>query len=292
MAAALAGSVSGQPANSYAISTTWAQLPGGVEWGKVIGVASDDKDNIWVLRRSEPSVLVLTADGKFVKSWGQGLFDQGAHSIYVDHNGFVWTTDNGDNTVYKFDQNGKLLMTLGKRGVAGDNTSKDLFNGPSSVAVSPNGDIFVTDGYRNSRMVKFSRDGTFLKIFGGVKSNAPGQFDLPHAVVVDSRGRLIVTDRNNKRVQILDQDGAFIEQWPDLDLFRPAGLIAAPDGTVYVSDTNPQGATIKIVRNGKITGVIGGLDGLPHFITRDRAGALYMADTRPGAEVVKKIVKR
>jgi DNA-binding beta-propeller fold protein YncE len=262
-----------------------------VEWGKVIAVACDDKDNVWVLRRTEPSVLVLTAGGKFVKAWGHGLFAEGAHFIGVDHDGFVWTTDNVDNTVYKFDQNGKLLMTLGRRGVAGDNTSKDLFDGPSSVAVAPNGDIFVTDGYRNSRIVKFSKDGTFLKIIGGVKSNAPGQFDLPHAVVLDSQGRLIVTDRNNKRVQILDQNGTFIEQWSDLDLFRPAGLIAAADGTVYVSDTNPQGAAIKIVKDGKVTGVIGGLDGLPHFIAMDRSGALYMADTRVGSEVVKKIVK-
>jgi DNA-binding beta-propeller fold protein YncE len=291
LAVGLAVGILGQSANPYRISATWAQLPPGVEWGRVIAIASDAKDNIWVLRRSEPSVLVLTAEGRFVKSWGRGLFGQGAHFIYVDHDGFVWTTDNVDNTVYKFDQDGTLLMTLGKRGVAGDNTSRDLFDGPSSVAVAPNGDIFVTDGYRNSRLVKFSKDGTLLKIIGGVKSNAPGQFDLPHAVVVDSRGRLIVADRNNKRVQVLDQDGMFLEQWPDLDLFRPAGLLATADGTVYVSDTNPEGATIKIVRNGTITGVIGGLDGLPHFIAMDRSGALYMADTRAGSEVVKKIVK-
>lgn len=291
IAVGLAGPLLGQSAGSYRISTTWAQLPPGVEWGKVIAVACDDKDNVWILRRSEPSVLVLTADGKFVKSWGQGLFAQGAHFIHVDHDGFVWTTDNVDNTVYKFDQNGKLLMTLGKRGVAGDNTSRDLFDGPSSVAVAPNGDFFVTDGYRNSRMVKFSKDGTFIKVIGGVKGNAPGQFDLPHAVVVDAMGRLIVSDRNNKRVQILDQDGRFIEQWPDLNLVRPAGLIAAADGTVYVSDTNPEGATIKVVRNGKVASLIGGLDGLPHFIAMDRSGALYMADARVGGEIVKKLVK-
>ena len=290
VAVGLLGTTSGQSTDSYRVSATWAQLPPGVDWGRVIAIASDQNDNIWVLRRSEPSVLVVTAEGKFVKSWGQGLFAQGAHFISADHEGNVWTTDNVDNTVYKFDQNGKLLLTLGRRGQAGDNTSRDLFDGPSSVAIAPNGDIFVTDGYRNSRLVKFSKDGTFLKIIGGIKGNAPGQFDLPHAVVLDAKGRLIVADRNNRRVQILDQEGTFIEQWPNLDLVRPAGLIAASDGTVYVSDTNPQGSTIKIVRDGKITGLIGGLDGLPHFIARDRSGALFMADTRVGGETVKKIL--
>src|SRR5688572_17144221 len=162
IAVSLVGSTLGQSGGPSRISTTWADLPPGVEWGRVIAVTTDDKDNIWVLRRSEPSVLVLTADGKFVKSWGRGLFGQGAHFIDVDHEGFVWTTDNVDNTVYKFDQDGKLLMTLGKRGAAGDNASRDLFDGPSSVAVAPNGDIFVTDGYRNSRIVRFSKDGAFV----------------------------------------------------------------------------------------------------------------------------------
>jgi DNA-binding beta-propeller fold protein YncE len=289
---AVTGSAFGQSADPYRISTTWAQLPAGVEWGKVIAIATDAKDNVWILRRSEPSVLVVTADGKFVKSWGQGLFAQGAHFITVDRDGFVWTTDNVDNTVYKFDQDGKLLMTLGKRGEKGDNTSRDLFDGPSSVAVAPNGDFFVTDGYRNSRIVKFSKDGKFLKIIGGTKSNAPGQFDLPHHVVIDSKGRLIVSDRNNKRVQVLDQEGNFIEQWPNLDLVRPAGLVVMPDGTVYLSDTNPEGSTIKVVKDGKITALIGGLDGLPHFFAMDKSGAIYMADTKVGGETVKKITKR
>ena len=291
---ALATTSFGQSESRYEISTTWAQFPAGVEWGPVIAVAFDGKDNIWVLRwmEYEPSVLVVTTQGKYVKSWGKGLFSRGAHAIYVDPNGFVWTTDNAGNTVNKFDQDGKLLMTLGKRGVAGDNTSQDLFDGPSGVLVAPNGDIFVTDGYRNSRIVKFSKDGKFLKIIGGAKSSEPGQFDLPHAVVLDSKGRLVVADRNNKRVQILDQDGKFIEQWPDLDLFRPSGLLITADDTVYVSDTNPQAPTIKIVKNGKIIDVITGIDGLPHEIAMDRIGALYMADTRPGNNVIKKIVKK
>lgn len=296
VALALVTTAFGQANTSYDVSSTWAQLPAGVEWGTVIAVASDGKDNIWVLRwmEYEPSVLAVTTQGKYVKSWGKGLFGRGAHSIYVDREGYIWTTDNGDNTVYKFDQDGKLLMTLGKRGVAGNNTSQDLFDGPSGVLVAPNGDIFVTDGYRNSRIVKFSKDGKFLKIIGGTKSKEPGLFDLPHGVVMDSKGRLVVADRNNKRVQILDADGKFIEQWPDLNLGNPSGLLIAADDTVFVSDTNranPDMSTITVVKNGKIVNVITGLGGLPHQIAMDRTGALYMADTRPGANVIKKIVK-
>jgi peptidylamidoglycolate lyase len=291
---ALAATAAGQSAGSYEVSTNWAQLPAGVEWGPVIAVAFDGKDNIWVLRWMgfEPSVIAVTTQGKYLKSWGKGLFGRGAHSIYVDRDGFIWTTDNVDNTVYKFDQQGKVLMTLGKRGVAGDNASQDAFDGPSGVLVAPNGEIYVTDGYRNSRIVKFSKDGKFQKIIGGTKSSEPGLFDLPHGVVMDSRGRLVVADRNNKRVQILDKDGKFVEQWADLKLLNPSGLLITADDTVYVSDTNranPDMSTITVVKSGKILNVITGLAGLPHQIAMDRTGALYMADTKPGNNVIKKI---
>jgi peptidylamidoglycolate lyase len=294
---AMAMTALGQAGGSYEISTTWAQLPAGVEWGPVIAVAYDGADTIWVLRwmEYEPPVLAVTTDGKYVTSWGKGLFGRGAHSIYVDREGFIWTTDNADNTVYKFDKTGKLLMTLGKRGVAGDNTSEDAFDGPSGVLVAPNGDIYVTDGYRNSRIVTFSKDGKFQKIIGGMKSKEPGLVDLPHGIVMDSKGRLIVADRNNKRVQILDKDGKFIEEWANLNLGNPSGLLIAPDDTVYVSDTNranPDMSTITVVKNGRILNLITGIGGLPHQIAMDRNGALYMADTRPGANVIKKIVKK
>ena len=104
-------------------------------------------------------------------------------------------------------------MSLGKKGVAGDNASRDTFNRPNAVTVAANGDVFVSDGYVNSRIVQFSKDGKFIKIIGGTKGNAPGQLQLPHGIAIDSKGRLLVADSDNKRISVFDKDGKFLETW-------------------------------------------------------------------------------
>ena len=124
-------------------------------------------------------------------------------------------------------------MTLGTAGVSGD--GPDTFNGPTDVAVAANGDIFVSDGHVNSRIVKFSKDGKFIKSWGK-KGTGPGEFDLPHTIFLDSRGRLLVGDRSNKRIQIFDQDGKFLDQWTQFG--SPSGIFIAPDDTLYVVDYN------------------------------------------------------
>jgi DNA-binding beta-propeller fold protein YncE len=269
---------------NYTTSTTWAQLPPGTKWGETSSVTSDGKDQILVLRRMDPVFLVFKTDGKFVKTWGDGLF-KWAHGIRVDKDGFIWATDGQDNLIYKFTMDGKILLKLGKKGVAGENTSQDTFNRPTDIAVAPNGDFFVTDGYGNSRVVKFSKDGKFIKIIGGKKGTGQGEFNLPHSVVIDSKGRLIVGDRENARIQIFDQDGKFLEMWAGLG--KPYGLYIAKDDTLYVGDAD--GGTITIAKNGKPVDVIKDL-GRPHWIGMDPSGALYMADVR--AQVIKKIVKK
>ncbi len=271
----------------YNVSSTWVQLPAGMELGQPLAVAADGKGNIfYIRRRAEPPILVFDRQGKFLRSFGDGMFG-GAHSIDVDRNGFVWATDNAENMIYKFSADGKLVMTLGKRGSKGDNTSQDLFDGPSDVFVAPNGDIYVTDGYRNSRIVKFNKDGKFLKIIGGTKGKEPGQFDLPHAILLDSKGRLIVTDRNNGRIQVFDQDGNFIEQWADLGIRQPSGLYIEPDDTLWVGDN--QSDLVLKVKNGKVVETIRGLGGRPHLFTVDQ-GVLYQADAP--ANTFKKITKK
>ena len=174
------------------------------------------------------------------------------------------------------------------------NSSTDAFNRPSDVAVAPNGDIFVADGYGNSRIVHFSKEGRFIKIIGGTQGTESGEFDLPHGVVFDSRGRLIVLDRQNTtktpRIQVFDQDGQFIEQWTDLGLMQPSGLAISEDDTIYVGETD--GEKVTMVKDGRVVGVIGGLESRAHNINLDRGtGALYVADSNSPGQI-KIIVKR
>lgn len=186
----------------------WAQLPAGVQWGPVIGVQPGPHGTLWVFHRSDPAIMELDASGKYVKGFAKGMFAQ-AHGLYIDRDGNVWVTDaekkdGKGEQVFKFSPDGKILLTLGKAGVAG--AGPDMFNGPSSVVVAPNGDIFVGDGHgagTNARVVKFSKDGKFIKEWGKAGSG-PGEFDTLHSMAMDSKGRLFVADRGNSRIQIFD----------------------------------------------------------------------------------------
>ena len=164
----------------------WCASPG-EEWGDTISVAADGKGSILVFRRAEPPVLVYNRSGELQSAWGEGMFVD-THSIDVDHEGFVWVTDRRAHMVYKFTMDGQLLMALGTKGVAGDNSSRNAFNRPSDIVIAPNGDIFVADGYENNRVVHFSRDGAFIKIIGGTPGTGPGEFEELHGIKIDSMG--------------------------------------------------------------------------------------------------------
>jgi sugar lactone lactonase YvrE len=161
-------------------------------------------------------------------------------------------------------------MTLGKKGVAGDNTSRDLFNQPNHVAIAPSGDIYVSDGYVNARVVHFASGGQFIRIIGGVKGSQPGQLQLPHGVALDSRGRLLVNDSDNKRVSVFDKDGRFVETWP---YPSRGGIAVAADDTVYVSDVNV--GIVNIVRNGKLIDSVSA--DRAHGMGIDTDGSIYVS---------------
>ena len=238
--------------NPYRPVENWAKLPAGVEWGQVISVEPDAKENIWVFHRSDPAILEFDQTGKLLKSFATGMFVQ-AHGLFVDREGNVWVTDaqgkpGKGHQVFKFSPEGKVLMTLGKAGVTG--TGPDTFNGPSDVVVGNNGDIFVADGHgenTNARIVKFSKDGKFIKAWGK-KGSGPSEFDTPHSMVLDSRGRLFVADRGNSRIQIFDQDGKFIDQWKQFG--RPSGLFITKDDTLYSVDSQSDAMTNPGVKRG------------------------------------------
>jgi len=239
--------VSAQSGGNYKVDANWAQLPQGTTWnGSTSWITADGKGNVLVLVRTAPYFRWFTRDGKLVKAVGDdGLF-QNAHSVTIDSQGFLWVTDAAAHLVQKFSQDGRLLMTLGKKGVTGDNTSHDSFNQPNHVAVAPNGDIYVSDGYQNSRVVHFSSNGQFIRIIGGVKGSQPGQLQLPHGVALDSKGRILVNDSDNQRVSIFDKDGKFVESWP---FPSRGGIQVTADDTVYISDVNA--GIVNIVKNGK-----------------------------------------
>jgi DNA-binding beta-propeller fold protein YncE len=277
---ALSANTFAQTSNhKYEVTLFGALPPGQTVWNLPRSVAADGKGTIYLLRASEPPVLVFNREGKLLKTWGAGLFKE-AHSIDIDHDGNLWITDRADSMVFKFTPDGKQLMALGKKGVAGKNDSTDLFNGSADVAIAPNGDIFVADGQGgNNRIVKFSKDGKFIKTWG-TKGSAPGQFETPHSIAIDSKGRLFVADQQEKktpRIQIFDQDGKFLEQWDKLPLKQPTGLFITKDDTLYIGDMD--GNSILIVKDGKLLDTIGDVQARPHNVAVDPGtGVIYFAD--------------
>src|SRR4029079_963824 len=182
-------------------------------------------------------------NGRLLRSWGEGMFVF-PHGAAVDREGNLWVTDaRGEagkgHQVFKFSPDGKVLMTLGKAGVSGSGPA--LFDQPTDVVVAPNGDIFVTDSHRggkNNRIVRYSKDGAFIKEWGS-KGSAPGQISEPHTIAIDSRGRLFVGDRENNRIQIFDQDGKLLDQWRQFG--RPSGIAITRDDVIYVADSESGG---------------------------------------------------
>src|SRR5499427_5888509 len=304
--------------NPYQVVTNHFKLPEGRKMGSTAAIDIDrDGRSVWVFERCggpSPSqglacpeskldpVLKFDSSGKLVKSFGAGMFVS-PHGIHVDRQGNVWLADGsvkdgkGDQ-VFKFSPDGKLLMTLGKAGVAG--AGPDAFNPPSDILVAPNGDIFVADGHdasTNARIVKFTRDGKFIKAWGKL-GTGPGEFNCPHSLAMDSMGRLFVADRLNNRIQIFDQDGKFLAEWRQFG--RPSGLFIDKNDVLYSADTqsdekvNPgykRGIRIGSARDGKVTALITDPDpdGIGEGVAADVDGNIFGALT--AGRALKKYAK-
>lgn len=313
------------PPNPYQTVEGWAKMPEGRSWGSTsaVDIAPDGK-SIWVAERCGgnscagsdlPVVLKFDETGKLVKSFGAGMFIF-PHGIHVDNQGNVWVTDGvppgaanpattgKGHIVVKFSPEGKVLLTLGKAGVPGD--GPDTFNQPSDVITAPNGDIFVADGHggnTNARIVKFDKNGKFIKTWGK-KGTGPGEFDTPHSLAMDSRGRLFVADRNNNRLQIFDQDGKFLDEWKQFS--RISGLYIRND-VLYAADSESntarhagwkRGIRIGSVKDGKVIAFIPDPEPNPdrsatsaaEGVAADAKGNIYGAEVGPRA--LKRYVKK
>ena len=236
----------------YEVLEGWERLPEGWSFVEVAGVAVDSRDLVYVFCRGEHPIIVFDKDGKFVNAWGEGVFSN-AHGIFIDRDDNVYCADNFDHTVRKFTTDGELLMTLGEAGDPADTGFKmgespvrkagGPFNMVTNVAVGPDGDLFVSDGYGNARVHRFTAAGELVASWG-TPGTGRGEFNLPHGIAVDRAGRVYVADRENSRVQIFDGEGTFLDMWDWVG--RPDDLFFDDQENLFIAElgwTVPPGET-------------------------------------------------
>ncbi len=225
----------------YTVDSEWAKVPNGVWDGSTSWITADGRGNVAVLVRTAPYFRMFKRDGSFVKAWSAKQEISTPHSLTIDRENNYWVSDSTGHQILKFNAQGDLLLALGTKGKEGDNSSQDLFNQPNHVAIAPNGDIYVSDGYVNARVVQFDKAGKFMRTIG------LGQLKLPHGVALDSKGRILVNDSDNARVSVFEASGKFVENWP---YPSRGGIEVTADDTVYVSDVNA--GVINVSKGGKL----------------------------------------
>lgn len=277
---------------SYDVIDRWGRLPDGMTFGPVSDIAVDSQDHVFVFQRKDPPVLIFEPNGTFLGSWGDGEI-QDPHGIYIQDD-IVYVTDRDAHLARTFTRDGKPLLTIGTRGQASDTgATKDVelvpraagpFNKPTKLVPSPSGDLYVSDGYRNARVHRFTADGALVASWGEPGKEAPNQFHLPHSVWVRPDGRVYVCDRENSRIQIFSPDGEFQTMWTDIH--RPTDLWFDPDGTAYVTELLPRMSVLD--PDGR---VLARWDSLGfHGLNGDSRGDLYCGFVRGGQ--VSKYVRR
>ncbi|MBI4184143.1 MAG: peptidase [Proteobacteria bacterium] len=254
----------------YRLTRGWGRLPKGLRLGQMSKVAADSKGNVYVFQRIDPPVVVFDRNGDYLRSWGQGMIADG-HGIFIAPDDRVWLVDRGGHQVMVFDPEGRLLFTVGDRQRP---RLQAPFNHPTDVAVAPNGDFYVSDGYANSMVHWFSADGTLRRSWGGPGSG-PGKFTTPHGIWVLADGRVLVGDRENNRIQIFDPEGGYLTEWRDL--YKPMDVFADRDGIVYVADQIPR--TTALTADGTVVGRCMPVPKEGHGIRGDAEGNIYVAET-------------
>ena len=274
---------------TYEVEENWATLPTGWTFGGVSAVATDSQDRVYAFQRKDPPILIFDRDGTFLSSWGTSTFAD-PHGINIV-NDVIYVTDRNDHVALKFTLDGRPLMVVGMRGQASDTgATKDIelpprsagpFNKPTEMMVAPSGDLYVTDGYRNSRVHRFSSQGALIDSWGEPGKEAPGEFHLPHSLWVDRQSQVYVCDRENSRIQVFTAAGKFLSQWRDIH--KPTDIYFDATEIAYVSEQRPSISVLE--KTGKVlarfeTAASG------HGLWVDSAGNIYLASV--GA---KKLIK-
>ncbi|MEI9900560.1 MAG: peptidyl-alpha-hydroxyglycine alpha-amidating lyase family protein [Hyphomicrobium sp.] len=275
------------PALDYVSVANPLPLPEGMNMGAAANVAFDAQGHIWVLARGPKALYEFDETGKYIRSFGDGFTR--THGLRIDKDSNLWVTDVGAHTVYKISPQGETLLTLGTKGQAGvwdEAAGTRLFNEPNDVVIGNNGDVFVSQGHLpglargDARVLKFDKNGKFIKSWGG-KGTGPGQFDVAHGMAIDAKGLLWVTDRENQRIEIFDQDGKYIKD------VKFAGVPCALDiGKQYIYMVNGfAGQLLRLDLDGKVLAALGkpgngpGEFGEAHFLAVSPKGEIYVADS-------------
>lgn len=306
---------------TYQADPDWPRLPAGWTFEEIVGIATDSCNRAFIFCRGEHPVMVFEPDGTFVRSWGEGRFVR-AHGITISPADEVYCSDDKGHAVYKFDSEGRLLMTLGTPGKPSETGVQGMdyrtirrggppFNMPTNVAIASNGDLYITDGYGNARVHVFAPDGKH-RFSWGEPGSGPGQFNLPHGIAIDRHGRVYVCDRENSRIQVFSLNGEFITAWTDTA--RPMQIAIDRHDRAFVCDVGwkaglfpwqsppsspPRGAYVSLFDlEGRLLSRWGGGESpcapgdfyAPHGICVDAAGAIYVGEVVMSAGGYKGLV--
>ena len=223
---------------TYGFVDDWAKLPDGMNFQECPGVAVDSRDNVYVLTRGEHPIIVFDKDGNYIRSFGEGMFSNRTHGLYIAHDDSLLAADDGIHTIQKFNSEGEKLMEIGERNHPAPKWSGQPFNRPTSAAIMPgNGDVYVSDGYGNSRIHVYSGSGDYKFSWGSPGIDA-GQFIRPHNIAIDDDERVYVVDREAHRIQIFDAKGNFVTMWNNIH--RPDSMVLWKDH-IYVGELNGMG---------------------------------------------------
>ena len=278
---------------NYTPEAHWCKLPYGMTFrNDATSVAIDSKDNVYFFSRGPVPVMIFDSEGNFIDAWGENEFIR-PHGITLDKEDNVYLIDDQGHMVEKRTKEGKLIFRIGEKGKAAERQSGDMFNLPTDAAIDPDtGEIFVSDGYGNSRIHKFDPNGKLIKSWG-TPGSGPGEFSLPHNIVLTSDKKIIVADRENFRLQLFTTNGEFIDQW---HIHHPMSVAEGPDGNIFVGEMGPPpvqegvrnlGNCVSILSpDGKIIEKLGDeLPGsnpnqfvAPHGIAVDSKGSVYVAE--------------